>query len=168
MDVVNMQDSDFNQFISQINDKLFRMSKRLLVSREEAEDATQEVICKLWYRRSELLHMGNMEAYALKMVKNYCLDQLKSKHTARTSLDCDVADRDAGIEKHLEYREIWQQVENIILSLPEQQRIIFQLRDVEEFDFEVIADIMDMSEVAVRVTLSRARKSIRKQLINIT
>jgi RNA polymerase sigma factor (sigma-70 family) len=162
-----MQDVEFNQLISQIKDKLFRLSKRLLVSREEAEDATQEVLSKLWDRRSELAQYGNMEAYALKMAKNYCLDQLKSKRAKTSCLACEIVDRDPGIQKRMEDREVWQNLERILFSLPEQQRIIFQLRDIEEFDFEIIATVLEMNEVAVRVALSRARKTIRSKMINI-
>ncbi|TYA85976.1 RNA polymerase sigma factor, partial [Seonamhaeicola marinus] len=50
--------------------------------------------------------------------------------------------------------------------LPEQQRMIIQLRDIEEYDFDEIAKILDMNNTAVRVALSRARKTIREKLTN--
>ncbi len=50
-------------------------------------------------------------------------------------------------------------------DLPEQQKIVLQLRDVEEYDFEEIATMLDMNPTAVRVTLSRARKTVRSKLI---
>jgi RNA polymerase sigma-70 factor (ECF subfamily) len=54
----------------------------------------------------------------------------------------------------------------IIKTLPEQQQTIIQLRDIEGYDFEEIAEILDMNENAVRVNLSRARKKVREILIN--
>jgi len=50
-------------------------------------------------------------------------------------------------------------------SLPEQQRIILQLRDVEHFEFEEISKMLDKNETAIRVALSRARKAVREELI---
>jgi RNA polymerase sigma-70 factor (ECF subfamily) len=50
-------------------------------------------------------------------------------------------------------------------QLPEQQRMILQLRDIEAYEFDEIAEIMDMNPTAIRVALSRARKTIREQLI---
>ena len=46
-------------------------------------------------------------------------------------------------------------------QLPVQQRLILQMRDIEQYEFEEIAKILDMKESAIRVTLSRARKTVR-------
>ena len=54
-----------------------------------------------------------------------------------------------------------------IALLPEKQRAIIQLRDIEGYNYNEIAEIMEMDEASVRVTLSRARKSIKEKLIKI-
>ena len=51
-------------------------------------------------------------------------------------------------------------------TLPEQQKMIVQLRDIEQYDFDEIAKKLDMKETAIRVALSRARKTIREKLTN--
>ena len=51
-----------------------------------------------------------------------------------------------------------------MLQLPEQQRMIVQLREVEQYEFEEIAKMLDMNETAVRVALSRARKTLRDEM----
>jgi DNA-directed RNA polymerase specialized sigma subunit, sigma24 homolog len=53
----------------------------------------------------------------------------------------------------------------LIQNLPEQQQIIIQLRDVEQYSFDEICDMVNMKPTAVRVALSRARKTIREALI---
>ncbi len=50
-------------------------------------------------------------------------------------------------------------------ELPEQQKMVLQLRDVEEYDFEEIGELLNMNPGTVRVTLSRARKTVREKLI---
>ena len=50
-------------------------------------------------------------------------------------------------------------------DLPEQQKLVLQLRDVEEYDFKEIADLLEMQPTAVRVALSRARKTVREKLM---
>ena len=49
-------------------------------------------------------------------------------------------------------------------QLPDQQKIIIQLRDIEQYDFEEIAKVVNMNPTAIRVALSRARKYIREEL----
>ena len=66
-----------NEFLSAVipfKDRLFRMAKRLLISSEEAQDATQEVLLKLWTKKASLQSYNSIEALALTMTKNYCLE----------------------------------------------------------------------------------------------
>jgi RNA polymerase sigma factor (sigma-70 family) len=145
--------------------KVFRLAKRLLVSTEEAEDATQEVMLKLWNRSEQLQQYTSVEALAMTMTKNYCLDQLKSKRASNLKIvHNNFTDREAPLQKKVEDRDTWTWFERIMDDLPEQQKMIVQLRDIEEYDYEEIAAMMEMNETAVRVALSRARKAIREQL----
>ena len=75
------------------------------------------------------------------------------------------SDREPGVQQQAEDKDSWQWAEKIMNGLPEQQRMIMQLRDIEQYEFEEIAKIMDMNETAVRVALSRARKTVREELI---
>ena len=74
------------------------------------------------------------------------------------------SDREPGLQKQAEDRDSWEWAEKLMNKLPEQQRLILQMRDVEQYEFEEIAKIMDMNESAVRVALSRARKMLRDEL----
>ncbi|ALM48357.1 RNA polymerase subunit sigma-70 [Flavobacterium psychrophilum] len=160
-----MNQSDFIKVISPFKDRVFRLAKRLLVSTEEAEDATQEVLVKLWNNKGKLEAYSSVEALAMTMTKNYCLDQLKSKRASEMRIvHSNYTDRQAGLQQQAEDRDSWSWVEKIMETLPEQQKLIMQMRDVEEYEFEEIAKIMDMNETAVRVALSRARKTLREQL----
>lgn len=142
------------------------MAKRLLVSTEEAEDATQEVLVKLWNKNDSLDQYNSVEALAMTMTKNYCLDQLKSKRASNLKIvHNNFTDREAPLQKQIEDSDTWNWVEKIIGTLPEQQKLIVQMRDIEQYDYEEIAKILEMNETAVRVALSRARKTIRETMI---
>jgi RNA polymerase sigma factor (sigma-70 family) len=154
-----MNQNDFVLLINPFKDKLFRLAKRLLVSTEEAEDATQEILVKLWSYNS-------VEALAMTMTKNYCLDQLKSKRAGNLKIvHSNFTDNQPRLDKQLEDNDSLKWVEKIINQLPEQQRLIIQLRDIEQCEFSEIAKITEMNETAVRVALSRARKTIREYML---
>ena len=160
-----MNQSDFMNVITPFKDRVFRLAKRLLVSTEEAEDATQEILVKLWNNKGKLESYSSVEALAMTMTKNYCLDQLKSKRASEMRIvHNNYTDRQAGLQQQTEDRDSWNWVEKIMDTLPEQQKMILQMRDVEQYEFEEIAKIMDMNETAVRVALSRARKTLREEL----
>ncbi len=158
-----MNQNEFIKMVSPFKDKLFRLAKRLLVSVEEAEDATQEVLVKLWVKNESLKQYNSVEALAMTMTKNFCLDQLKSKRaTNMTLVHSNYSNNEANLQQKLEDVDSLSWVEKIINTLPEQQRLIIQMRDIEQYEFEEIAKILEMNETAIRVALSRARKTIRE------
>ena len=158
-----MNQNEFVNIINPFKDKLFRLAKRLLVSTEEAEDATQEILVRLWSKNENLAQYNSVEAFAMTMTKNYCLDQLKSKRAQNLRIvHTNYTDRSAGLQQQLEDQDSLDWVEKVVNELPEQQRLIVQMRDVEQYEFEEIAKILEMNETAVRVALSRARKTIRE------
>lgn len=160
-----MNQNEFMQIVSPFKDKLFRMAKRLLVSTEEAEDATQEVLVKLWNKNEALDEYNSVEAMAMTMTKNYCLDQLKSKRANNLKIvHNNYTDREASLQQKVEDSDTWRWVEKIMHELPEQQKLIVQMRDIEEMEFEEIGTVLEMNETAIRVALSRARKTIREKM----
>ncbi len=147
-------------------DKVFRLAKRLLVSVEEAEDATQELFFKLWKNKEKLSEYKSIEAFAMTMTKNYCFDRLKSKQANNLKLvHSNYTEKGASLQKRVELNDSVSLVEKLIDKLPEQQKLIIQLRDIEQYEFEEIAEMLQIKQTAIRVSLSRARKTIREQLI---
>jgi RNA polymerase sigma-70 factor (ECF subfamily) len=160
-----MKQSDFLKTVMPFKDKVFRLAKRLLVSTEEAEDATQELYFKLWKNKEKLQDYNSVEAFAMTMTKNYCFDRLKSKQAGNLKLvHSNYQETDTPLQKKVELNDSVSLVHKLIENLPEQQKIIIQLRDIEEYEFEEIAEMLQINPTAVRVTLSRARKTIREQL----
>jgi len=161
-----MNQNTFIRLINPVKDKMYRLALRLLISKESAEDATQEVFLKLWNGNAKIKDYANLEAFAMTVTRNYCLDQLKSKQNSNLKMTHDnYESHERSIHEQLEITDELGQVSLIIESLPEQQKIIFQLRDIEQYEFEEIAEITKMNETAIRVALSRVRKKIREELL---
>lgn len=160
-----MNQQEFVSLIAPFKDKVFRLAKRLLVSTEEAQDATQDILVKLWDKKNDLGSYQNIEAFAMTMTKNYCLDQLKSKRASNIKLvHTNFTDREPRLDQKIEDEDSLSWVEKMINELPEQQKIIVQMRDIEQYEFEEIAKILEMNEGAIRVALSRARKTIKEKI----
>ena len=161
-----MNQNEFVQLITPFKDKVFRLAKRLLVSTEEAEDVTQDVLVKLWNKNESLSGYASVEALAMTMTKNHCLDQLKAKRSSNLRIvHNNYTDREPCLQQKVEDNDSLTWVAKIINQLPEQQRMIIQLREVEQYEFEEIAKLLEMNETAIRVALSRARKTIREHML---
>jgi RNA polymerase sigma factor (sigma-70 family) len=160
-----MNPEDFKKQVLPLKNKLFRFANRLLEDREEAEDMVQEVYIKLWNRRDKLDEYRSVEALAMVTTRNLCLDKIRNRKIKTEKLkDLQHEMMESQQEEKKDLSDIIQKVHQIIQTLPEQQRMIIQLRDIEGYDFEEIAELLEMNENAVRVNLSRARKKIRESL----
>ncbi len=160
-----MDKKEFTEVVMPIKDRLYRLAKRILISTDEAEDAVQEVLFKMWKEKQNLTDYKSPEAFAITMTKNYCLDRLKSKQASNLKIVHSNYPTSQNIEREVEANEGVALVFKIMETLPEQQKIILQLRDVEQLEFSEMAIILDSNETAIRVALSRARKTVREAMI---
>ena len=160
-----MNQNEFTKLVLPFKDKLYRMAKRLLVSTEEAEDAVQEVFLKLWKGKQSIKNYKNPEAFAMTMTKNYCLDRLKSKQASNLKIVHNNYQNSDNLQRTVEVNDGVSMVFKIMESLPSTQRMVLQLRDVEQFEFHEISEMLDINETAIRVNLSRARKTVREELL---
>ncbi|MEK9750880.1 MAG: sigma-70 family RNA polymerase sigma factor [Flavobacteriaceae bacterium] len=155
--------------LQSIQSRLYRIARRILVSHEESQDCVQDVILKIIERKEIAKQAKNIEAYAITMVRNQGMDRLKSKQAGFLRIEEglleDVISAEEELDETFSSVQRLRKVDDAVQHLPEKQRLVWQLRDVEGYDFEEIESIMDMNASAVRVTLSRARKAIRTQIL---
>ena len=148
--------------------KLFRFALSFLSNREEAEDAVQEVYLKMWKMRDDLGKYKSPEALMMTITRNHCLDKLKTKKNKAFTLN-PGRDETPGENTHdlVEQTDMVSKVKQIIRHLPEQQRTVVHLRDVEGYAFEEITEITGYDLNYIRVNLSRGRKKIKETLLNL-
>lgn len=156
----------FLSHIDPIAAKLQRFAQRMLGDPEESKDALQEVIAKLWSMRGKLDEYRSIEALAMRMTRNQCLDRLKAIRPVGLE---HLPERSSATTPQtvLEGSDAAEKVRTLLQKLPEQQRRIVELRDFDGFEYEEIAHILDTNVNSVRVNISRARKKLREGLIKI-
>lgn len=159
-----MELKQFKITVLPLRDKLLNYARKLTESPDDAEDAVQEVLLKLWNKRLELEQYRSIEAFAMTMTHNLCMDQWRTRHTADVPLE-HVQDTDSSSrspERLLEIKDEIRLMHEIISSLPTLQRTIMRMKDIEEYETEEIADITGCNPEAIRSNLSRARKKVRE------
>ncbi len=167
--MTGMDSKGFKKEVLPLKDKLYRFSLRLLGDQDEALDAIQEVFIKLWNIREKLENYKSVEALAVTVTKNHCLDRLKAKKTVSIEgkrFAGGIIDEERDTVKSTETKERAEIVKKLISQLPLQQKMIIQLRDIEGYEFEEMEEILDINVNTIRVNLSRARKKIKDQYYN--
>ena len=158
-----MQPAEFLATVLPLKGRLYRFARWMIQHSQDAEDMVQEVLLKLWVQREGLGRYQSLEAFSMRMMKNQCLNYLKASR--REVLD--VAGEEAGAlalppDGRLEREDELHLLHRLIARLPLQQRLVLQLRDVEELEMAAVAEIAEISLNNARATLSLARKRMRE------
>lgn len=164
-----MQANDFRHDILPLKDKLFRLALRITMNRAEAEDVVQDTMIRVWDKRGEWQGMESVEAYCLAVCRNLAIDRSQLKEAQNEALPESAAEQPDASDPHsLCVRdEQMALIHRLISRLPEKQRSIIQLRDIEGKSYKEIASIMGVSEEQVKVNLFRARQKIKQQYVEI-
>jgi RNA polymerase sigma factor (sigma-70 family) len=163
-----MDTDRFKQDVLPLKNKLFRFASGLLNDREDARDAIQEVFEKLWKIRDELSRLNSLEAFAMKVTKNHCLDKIKSRRTVSLNPAGKLLyehNEYHNTERQLELKDSVVHIKKLMSALPEQQKMIMLLRDIEGYEYEEIEQVLEINLNTIRVNLSRARKKIREMYL---
>ena len=160
-----MDASMFNSLFTALSGKLYRLAKSMLRHNEEAEDALQEVQLKLWEKHYELDAVENPEGFAMRTMRNLCLDKIRKVHDT-SELNEELISKNKNPYEQTELNDLTDRIKGLIDRLPEMQRSIIRMRDVEEMEISEIAYIMKLTENAVTVNLSRARTKVKTEILN--
>ena len=164
-----MNSEEFKSIWLPLSGRFYRVAFYILESQEDAEDAVQDFFSKLWKMRGSLGSVKNPLAFGITVIKNICLDKIRSKMASRTVNPAPevferVPDQDDDLSRSLIEKENLEKIRSCMARLPDKQRDVLEMRVFEELSFKEIADRTGMSEVNVRVKLSNARKNLKRMI----
>ena len=167
-----MTRQEFQSSILPIKNKLFRFSYNILNDEVEAEDVVQEVFIKLWNQRDNMEQINNIEAWCMRVTRNLSIDKLRSKHRRTESFKegFDMKDDAPSPFHETASSDMFTKIKNLMKALPDKQRMVMELRDIEGLSYQEVADALEISLDQVKVNIYRARLAMRKELerINLT
>jgi len=162
-----MTPEEFRKTVLPEGRRLYALAYRFLNNREEAEDAVQEVMMKLWSERNEKRAYASVAAWCTTVTRNHCIDQLRRKRRLRLETIGDTgsstvlpADTTATGDEH----EAVRMVSEIVSRMKEPSRSAIIMRDMEGYSYEETAEAMGTNLSALRTLISRARKQIREEM----
>ncbi|MEJ2596050.1 MAG: RNA polymerase sigma factor [bacterium] len=169
LEVKNGSHEAFRKVVERFQSYAYSLSFRILCQKQDAEDVVQEGFIKIWKHIGLYDHEQEFSTWMYKIITNTALDKLKrEKRSHFTSLSEDhLVNRlksDDDTAQKMVNSELGAIIHTLTGYLPEKQRMVFILRDMEELSSAETQEILDMSENSVKSNLYHARKSIKKQL----
>lgn len=163
-----MELETFQTTVLPLRERLLQISSRLTEDRADAEDIVQEVLLRLWNIRDRLDAYHSVEALAVQVTKNLSLDRLRTRKRPEGEVELLVLDSNAkNPAEQLEERDSAACIRRLIDRLPPLQQTIIRMKDVEGYEIAEIAAITGATPEAIRVNLSRGRKKIREQFLQL-
>ena len=156
-----MSDKILTNTFTAMRKKLLRIAMHILPDEDDAADALQDAFCRLWPRRDNINSSAEAEALTTTTLRNICIDNIRKRKIETVPIDeehdrCEESNHNAYEERYNEVKKI---IEN---ELTQQQKYILELKEIEDYTIEEIAERLSSTEGAVRMNLSRARKKIRE------
>lgn len=164
-----MQEISFRKDILPLKDKLFRVALRITLNRAEAEDVVQDTMLRVWNKREEWSKFDSIEAFCLTVARNLAIDRREKmdSNTVELTPEMEEASDASGPYNQLVQDERMRLIHRLISELPEKQRSVIQLRDIEGKNYKEIAKVMQLTEDQVKVTLFRARQKVKERFLAI-
>jgi RNA polymerase sigma-70 factor (ECF subfamily) len=169
----------FEQLLTLLEKPIYRLAFSMLRHKQNAEDAAQETLIKLWRTLPSYRFECPILPYALKMARTTVLDMQRklsrrSEHEVSLTVEnnegeqvtMDVADTDGQNDPvvHFERTERIAAVRKAMEQLPTEQREIICLKDMQGLSYAQITAVLGIEEGTVGSRLNRARKNLKKIL----
>jgi RNA polymerase sigma-70 factor (ECF subfamily) len=166
----------FEQLVNRYDARLFSIAQHITHNREDAEDAVQEAFLKAFRKLTQFRENSQFSTWLIRITVNESLMKLRKRRSIRElSMDEDfqseehtapveVADWAPDPEELYRAYELREILRSALQELQPGLRVVFVLRDVEGLSTEQTAEVLDLTQVAVKARLWRARLQLRKRL----
>jgi RNA polymerase sigma-70 factor (ECF subfamily) len=168
----------FEQLVKRYDGRLFSLAQHVTHKREDARDAVQEAFLKVFRKLTQFRENSQFSTWLFRITVNESSMKLRKRHSTReVSIDddfqgeedvypLDVADWAPNPEDLYRRSELRNILRRTLQELQPGLRVAFVLRDIEEFSTEQTAEVLELTSVAVRARLRRARLQLRERLSN--
>jgi RNA polymerase sigma-70 factor (ECF subfamily) len=151
----------FLQRVAIIRPDLERLARRKLIVQADAEDLVQEVLMRLWLIREKWEMHQNCKPLAVNILQHCIIDRYRKIKEMESIENQTLLVHEETPHQYTEAKDLGRYLWSLIAQLPPLQQLIMRLKDIEGHEVEEIAQIINTTPEAVRMNLSRGRRTVR-------
>ena len=167
---------EFSHLMDTYSSKIYRLASRMLNQQQDAEDVLQETFLKAYRGLKSFDGRSKISTWLFRIATNEALMVIRRKHPEVISIDepieteegeqepVQIVDWCCLPEEELLSEETKVRLDAAVQKLPERLRVVFLLRDTNDMSTHETAEILGLSDTAVKTRLSRARLRLREEL----
>lgn len=164
----------FAQVYAQYERQVFRYAYHLLGNREDADDIKQETFLRAYQAIKSFRSESSLQTWLLKICGNLCRDRIKSWDRRKVVYDSTLRDEQLGASGESEdplaivqRNEMTDTIFRVLRGMPEAQRIIIVLHEIEDLNYDEISAILGCSRTSVKLRLFRARRALKERVTSL-
>jgi RNA polymerase sigma-70 factor (ECF subfamily) len=167
---------EFSRLVDAYSNNIFRLAIKMLNQQQDAEDVLQETFIKAYRGLKSFDGRSKLSTWLFRIATNEALMVIRRKHPEIVSIDepieteegeqepVQIVDWCCLPENELLSEETRDKLDDAVQELPEKLKVVFLLRDINELSTHETAEVLGLSETAVKTRLSRARLRLREDL----
>ncbi|MCX2479156.1 RNA polymerase sigma factor [Pedobacter sp. MC2016-15] len=159
----------FNLLISKYQEKIYWHVRRLVIDHDDADDLVQEVFIKVWKSLAKFRNDSKLYTWIYRIATNECITFLnKKKQRNQTPLDevSDELSESLVASSYFNGDKIQMKLQQALLTLPEKQRLIFNMKYYDDLKYDEISAILGTSVGALKASFHIAVKKIEVFMLN--
>lgn len=160
-----MTTKEYNDCVKQYSDELYRFALRYTGDGDLSHDTVQDTFVKLWEQHNDL-HVKGIKGYLIRVLYRFLVNVHRHEVVCRNARDS-LLPPSNEYEQHYDF-ELHDAMQTALNQLPEIQRQLLLLKDLEGYEYCEMAEMTGLSEQQVAVYLYRARKKMRELLQPLT
>lgn len=156
---------EINEIWLPLSNRFYRVAYHILESQEDAEDAVQELYLKLIKAPDKFSNINDPAAFGITILRNICIDIIRRREKRRSEelheyMIADVSSPYKATAEKDRLRILIHEIDR----LPQKQSIVLRMRALEGLEYDEISQRTGLSQVNVRVLISIARKTLKKNI----
>lgn len=163
-----MEKQEFKDIWLPLSDRFYRVAYSILGSEPDARDALQDLYVRLWNQRGSLENIESPAAYGTRILRNICIDRIRSRRNGEPALEIETVVRDTAsggplspsADRVVIDKEMIRCLSRAMESLPLMQKQVMEMKFFRQMSYDEIVGRTGISPVNVRVLVSRARKTV--------
>jgi len=156
----------FRELVEKMQSYVFKLAFRILLNDNDAKDAVQDSFIKIWKNICNYQPAFLFTTWMYKIVVNTCLDYLRT-NKKYNAISIPAGENTSTPESELINKDLARHIKNLSADLPEKQKLIFVLKDLEDMSIEEISETLNISKGLVKSNLYYARKKLRENFLRL-
>ncbi|WP_442794639.1 RNA polymerase sigma factor [Pelobium manganitolerans] len=159
----------FSLLLKKYQQKVYWHIRRMVLNHDDADDLTQDVFIKVWRNLSSFRQDSQLYTWLYRIASNECITFLnKKKAKQQVSLD-DLSEQltsNLNEENYFSGDAIQKKLQQALLTLPEKQKLVFNMKYYDDMKFQEISDVLGTSVGALKASYHLAVKKIEQFLLS--